>query len=269
MPLAADISYSEHRGGALLAEGPPLILIHGAGGTRLHWPPQIRRMPGKHVLAADLPGHGESPGEGEGTIDAYADRLWCWLDAIGQERVVLVGHSMGGAIALTMALGVRQKVAGLVLVGSGAALPVNPRILELAADATSAAKAVDLIIRWAFAPSATARLVELSRTRMASAPSRVLQADFLACDRFDLRARLGEVAAAGLILCGRHDRMTPLSSSETLLQGIPGARLAVIEDAGHMVMLEQPEAVTAVLRRFLDETFPSREAAPRAAKTGG
>jgi len=268
VPVAADIAYSEQRGGALLAEGPPLILIHGAGGTRLHWPPHIRRMPGKQVLAADLPGHGESPGEGEPTIEAYADRLWRWLDAMGQERVVLVGHSMGGAIALTMALGARARVAVLVLVGSGAALPVNPRLLELAAEPADSAKVVDLVMRWAYGPSAPARLVELSRMRMAQTPPRVLQADFLACDRFDVRARLGEVAAATLILCGRHDRMTPLSSSETLSQGIPGARLSVIEDAGHMVMLEQPEAVTAVLRRFLDDTFPSREAASRAAKTG-
>ena len=102
MPLNAEIYYRYSNEGE--GEVVPVILIHGAGGTHLHWPAQIRRLPGHNVYALDLPGHGKSEGRGNQTIESYCHSIIQWMDDIHIFRSVIVGHSMGGAIALTMAL---------------------------------------------------------------------------------------------------------------------------------------------------------------------
>ena len=127
----------EIHGGGADPGSPPLLLIHGAGGSRLHWPPGIRRLTGWRVLAIDLPGHGDSPGPGERSIEAYTGCVLEWLDEYGVERVIPAGHSMGGAIALTLALQAPDRLAGMVLVGSGARLRVAPSILEISGQSST------------------------------------------------------------------------------------------------------------------------------------
>jgi pimeloyl-ACP methyl ester carboxylesterase len=79
----------------------------------------------------------------------------------------------------------------------------------------------------------------------------VVQRDFETCHDFDLRGRLSTVTAPALALLGEHDGLTPRRFHEELVDGIDGAELAVVEDAGHLVMLERPEAFNAALREFL------------------
>lgn len=256
MPQTAGLHYEEHGGGNL---GPPLVFVHGAGGSRLHWPAALRRLAGRHTLAVDLPGHGQSPiGESSG-IDVYARRLAEWRTAVPVHRPVLVGHSMGAAIALTAALEEPAALAGLVLVGAGPRLRVNPKLLEGVAQPETFAAAVHQIVLWSFAPEADARMVELARRRMTETGSAVLADDLRACEAFDVTARLAEIRLPTLIIVGRKDRMTSLGLSEELQEGIAGSRLRVVESAGHMVMLERPAAMAAVLQSFLTDLFPSVE----------
>ena len=131
-PITDGIAYS-YSGGATISLAPPLLLIHGSGGDRLHWPPQLRRLD-TPVYGLDLPGHGESPGEGERAIQAYVDHIIRWMSGLEIPQAIWCGHSMGGAIAMTAALASPEQVAGLVLVGTGARLRVSPDILELSAD---------------------------------------------------------------------------------------------------------------------------------------
>jgi len=142
------------------------VLVHGAGGTHLHWPPQVRRLPGFRTLAVDLPGHGRSEGVGEQEIDAYVRRLVSWAEAVGFSQALWVGHSMGGAIVLSLALAYPEKVRGLGLVATGARLPVNARLLESTAHAETFPLAVETIMKWAFSPQAPPRLRELAAQRM-------------------------------------------------------------------------------------------------------
>jgi len=252
---AAGLSYSAHHGGGSGQEHPPLILVHGAGGSRLDWPPELRRLEGEWVYGLDLPGHGHSPGEGERTIDRYVEHVCNWMEAVGLERAVLVGHSMGGAIALTMALDLPSRVEGLVLVATGGRLRVQPAILELTANTETFNLVLDQVITFYFSPQTLARLVKLARTRMAETRPRVLHRDFQACDRFDVLDRLGEIKVPAQVICGVDDRLTPLKSSRFLAEAIPGSRLVTIDGAGHMVMLEQPEEVAGAVKSFLDDCY--------------
>ncbi len=252
MPEAASIVYQESRPDAA-DRHPPVVLVHGAGGHALHWPPQLRRLPGYRVLAVDLPGHGRSPGAGCQRIADYVAALRRWADAIHLPPAVWVGHSMGGAIVQTLALQYPERVQALVLIGTGARLRVHPTILQGTADEATFLATVDTIISWAFAPESDPRLRQLAAQRMAETRPAVLHGDFVACDAFDIRERLAEINHPTLVLCGEQDRMTPPRYAEYLAEHLPNARLVRIPAAGHMVMLEQPDVVARALRAFLDE----------------
>jgi pimeloyl-ACP methyl ester carboxylesterase len=216
----------------------------------------MRRLPGEVVYSLDLPGHGESEGRGDDTISGYLQQVLGWLDSIRLTRVVWVGHSMGGAISLTAALTAPERTAGLVLVGTGARLRVNPAIMGAVGQPATFPQAVDTIIKWAFSPQASERLTRLARNRMAQTPPEVLLGDFSACDRFDAMARLGEISVPTLVICGKDDKLTPEKYSHYLAESIPNASLHVIEAAGHMVMLERPKQVAEAVRDFLTKQFP-------------
>jgi pimeloyl-ACP methyl ester carboxylesterase len=252
MPLAAEIYYHLYadRGESL---HPPVVLIHGAGGTHLVWPPEIRKLPGYRVYALDLPGHGKSGGRGFQSISAYAQAILEWMDAIGIHRAVFVGHSMGSAIAANLELEHPVHVAGLTLIGSGVRLRVSPELLESAASPTTFHRTVEMIVSWSFCEKSPARLIELASRRMEEGRSSVLHGDLLACNAFNEMERISMIRSPTLILCGINDRMTPVRYSQYMAANISGAKLKSIPDAGHMVMLEKPKEVAKALLDFLPE----------------
>lgn len=242
-----EILYAQHKGD--LKGGRDLILIHGAGGSHLHWPIGLRRLEGATVYAPDLPGNGRSEGTGHQTISAYRDFVLAFMDALDLEKPTLMGHSMGGAVAQDFALTYPHRLDGLILVGTGARLRVAPAILDgIHQDFEGA---VRLICNYAYAPDAPAQLKRLGVQRMAETRPDVLYGNFLACDIFDVIDRLGEITAPTLIICGTADRLTPPKYSTFLRDRIPGAQLVLIEGGGHMVALEQPQAVIQAVTRFL------------------
>ncbi len=253
MAVAAGLAYAHVSGGIARSGRPPLILIHGAGGDGTFWPPQLRRMRGEEIYAPDLPGHGSSPGEGAATIGGYAERLLDWARALDLPPAVWAGHSMGGAIALMLALRAPRRVAGLLLLGTGSRLPVDPRLLALLGDPAQRHVALGKIVRGSFSAEAPDSLVELGARRLAEADPDVLLRDFTACARFDETARMGEIRAPALVVCGREDRMTPVSLNRELAERLPRGRFEVVEGAGHQVMLEQPARVADAMRRFLND----------------
>jgi len=230
---------------------PSMVLVHGAGGSHLHWPPELRRLAGVSVYDLDLPGHGRSEGKGCDTIACYAEIVAAFLHALGIEQAIIMGHSMGGGIAQTMALDFADCVAGLVLVGTGARLRVAPAILE--GIRNDFAGSVELVTRFAWDPEAPARLTELGRQALLETGPDVLLGDFGACDRFDVMERLEEIQVPTLAITGDADRLTPVKYARFLVESIPGARLAIIAGAGHMVMLERPAEVEKAVQKFLSD----------------
>ncbi|MCY3934602.1 MAG: alpha/beta hydrolase [Chloroflexi bacterium] len=231
------------------APGTPLLLVHGAGGQARAWPPQLRRLPGQPVFAVDLPGHGESEAPGRSRISDYAADLAALQESAGWPPSVVAGHSMGGAIALQMALEFPQQVAALILIGSGARLVVNPAIL--AESLSDPAAVIARIQRWQWAPGSDPALIEQGAAQLSATPPQVLHDDYLACDRFDLRARLAEIEQATLVCCGTLDRMTPPPLSEELAADLPKAELRTFPGGGHMLPLEQAQAMARVLEEWL------------------
>jgi pimeloyl-ACP methyl ester carboxylesterase len=162
-----------------------------------------------------------------------------------------MGHSMGGAIAQVVALNSPDRVDGLVLLGTGAKLGVAPQLLQgLEEDFEGA---VDLIAEWAWGPSADPELVGAGRRVMLETGPETLLKDFLACDRFDIRDRVQEIAVPAAVLTGSEDLMTPARFGKWLADRIPDARFHLVEGAGHMLMLEQPREVARVIRDFVSE----------------
>lgn len=250
MPLSCGVRYFASEPEDRLR--PPALFIHGAGGHHLYWPSQVRHLPRQRILALDLPGHGHSAGRGYQTIEGYADAVTEFLQSIGLCTVALIGHSMGGAIALCMAHRFPERVLGLCLISTGARLRVAPDILRLTADAPRFGEAISLIVGMSFSPSTSVRLRDLAAERMRDTRPSVLHGDFLACDAFDATAWLERIAAPTTLICGEEDRMTPPWHSEFLRGKIPGAQLDIVPAAGHMVMLEQPERVAGDIDRFLN-----------------
>jgi len=250
MPDTDNLFYFSNDAGKV--SRPPVVFLHGAGGTHLHWPPQARRLLGQRIFAPDLPGHGRSSGAGRQSIGEYARDVERFLVDAGLNSAILVGHSMGSAIALTLALDFPKRVLALCLVGSGARLRVAPQILEGTASEATFPAAVKLVNDFAFGPSTAPRLKELAAQRMAETRPSVLHGDFAACNEFEAMARLGEITVPTLLVCGAEDKLTPVKYSEYLRDHIAGARLVTIPDAGHMVMLEQSEAFSSVLAEFIN-----------------
>ncbi len=249
MPTAAGLYYFAHRAEDLTR--PPVVLIHGAGGNHLYWPAQLRRLPDERILALDLPGHGKSSGVGHHTIDDYAGEVVAFIEALRIPHVVLVGHSMGGAIALHVAIEAPERVVGLGLLGSAARLKVSPALLHMASDPSKAEDTVHMIVENSFAEKTSPRLKELAERRMQETRPSVLYGDLAACDAFDPGARVADIAAPTLILFGSEDRMVPIGAGRLLQDRMQQARLELVDNAGHMVMLEQPEQVADILHRFL------------------
>jgi len=252
MPIVADIYYHVYEGNEI-GRKPPIVLIHGAGGSHLYWPSEVRRLPAQRVYAIDLPGHGKSTGRGHQSISAFCDAVFEWFEAIGLYSAVFVGHSMGSAIAMTAALEKSDHVLGLGLIGAGARLKVSSNLMESTASETTFHNAVETIVSWSFSKNTAEHLTEMAARRMAETRPSVLHSDFHACNGFDLTERVSDIQSPTMIICGEDDKMTPLRSSQFLASKIPDAKLEVIPNAGHMVMLEKPIVVAEALTQFLQE----------------
>jgi pimeloyl-ACP methyl ester carboxylesterase len=249
MPIAAGIHYFLHEGGR--PTRPPLVLIHGAGGDHLSWPPEIRRLADARVFTIDLPGHGKSEGPGFQSVVDYADSVVGFMNVAVLSRAVFVGHALGGAIALTLAIDHPGRVAGIGLISSGPRLPIAASVLENAANPATFILAIQSLQELMHIPQAARYLKDKTFKQLSSIRPTLFHGDLRACDQFDVTTRLDAIRTPVLVLCGTDDLLTPRRYSETLAGRIPGAALQTIDGAGHLAMLEQPRRVSALLSVFL------------------
>jgi pimeloyl-ACP methyl ester carboxylesterase len=225
------------------------VFVHGAGGNSLLWRRTLLYLSGgAHAFAVNLPGHPAGDITCK-SVDDYAEALHRFIAERGLRRPAVCGHSMGGAIALDLAVSRPEDLGGLILISTGAKLGVNQQILDgLREHPMGTIERV--ITPWSF-NSIDLGLGREARTALSISNLPVFLNDYLACQGFDVRSQLSRIEAETLIVCGDKDRMTPPSWSEYLNANIPGSELRVVEDSGHMLPLERPRALAQILQSFL------------------
>jgi pimeloyl-ACP methyl ester carboxylesterase len=247
------------RGGS---SGPyTLVLVHGASHQGGKWDRILSQV--ANAVAPDLPGHGASRGPGRERIADYAAWLERFAAALGLERPLAVGHSMGGAICLS-AVVAGGDWSGLGLVATGARLRVHPDLLQV----LRAGRVPEHLAEMMFGPRALSGQIRQEERALAACDPVVRAMDFAACDAFDLRPRLAEVAVPTEVMVGGEDRLTPAPYGEFLAQAIPGAQFTLVPDAGHLLMVEQPAVVLRVLRRLVARARAADGTAPDAPVVG-
>ena len=244
-----QISYWTGRRGILRGR-ETILFVHGAGGGQYTWSFQKGFFEKEfNPVIVELPGHGESEGKGEQEIVRYADHVYGFLKALSLEKIFLVGHSMGGAIVQTLALTHPEMMKGIVLVGTGARLKVLPLILD--GIRSNFEETVLKINQFAYSRKAPADFVKKGVSLMLQSQPEVLYGDFLACDRFDLMNEVEKIDLPALILCGDDDQLTPVKYSQFLQGRIKGSKMEVLPNAGHMVMMESPQAFNEKIEEFI------------------
>jgi pimeloyl-ACP methyl ester carboxylesterase len=225
-----------------------LVFIHGSGGCKESWHHQTQFFSDSD--AVDLPGHPE--GELCPSIEEYVEWLRGYIQEKGYRDVVLVGHSLGGGIALLYALTYPDDVAGIVSMGSGGRLRVHPMYLE---ELEKAIENPQLFVEF----QKTGReLIDpelaavLERRALENGPAATLN-DLRACDAFDVMERLPEIRIPTLAVCGSDDIMTPPKYAHYLADKLPDARAVVIPGGTHMVFAEKAREVNETIQEFLQD----------------
>jgi len=270
-----SVSYIE------LGEGPVLLLIHGMAGTCENWREVIEPLAHRHtVIAPDLPGHGASaPGGGDYSIAALAAGLRDLMLALGHDRATLVGHSLGGGVVMQLAYQFPEMAERLVLVSSGGLGPEVSPVLRAAAlpgadlfiGATArAGERVGSVVGRGLSAIGLRPNPDMSEVARgyASLSDPERRAAFLATLRAVVGTSGQRVAATDrlyladalpvLIIWGARDPIIPVRHGEDAHQAIPGSRLEIFDDVGHLPQLEVPGRFIAALEQFLNETEPAQ-----------
>lgn len=238
---------------------PAVIFIHGAGMDHTVWqlPARWFAWHGHSALAVDLPGHGRSEGPALGGIAEQAQWLGRIMDAAGIERAGLVGHSMGGAVALEAAAALPERIARIALLGTAASIPVSATLLDAAREAPE--RAYRMMTAWShgFAakmgghPVPGLWMTGGTEALFARNAPDVLYTDLSACAAWatgpDAARR---VRCPTLVIFAANDAMTPARNGAALAGLIAGSRTVAVADCGHMLVAEQPDATLDALREF-------------------
>jgi pimeloyl-ACP methyl ester carboxylesterase len=232
---------------------PALLLLHGSGGDSSVWIEQFDALSKTlHVIAPDLPGHGQSQGFRMYDTKAYADWLKLLTEALNLSAFVLAGHSLGGIIAQQFARMFPEMLKGLVLIGTGMSFTIPPEYLDMLNQDFAAACQVSS--RQAFAAHIPSGIRERGLAMLRRNGPEVLMHDLSLCASFDSTAWAQGLAMPCLIICGKQDMITPSALSHELAQTITGSTLKLIDDAGHMVMQEQADIFNKEIASFIEKT---------------
>ena len=264
-----------------------VVFVHGSALRTDLWHYQMKAFPGRRLIFFDMRGHGLSQpiGKEEYSMKTLADDLEAVIEACGLDEVVVVGHSVGGMVALQFArdrsdlLGSRIKGITLVnttyrppieTIAGGAAMAHFERVMRRPFDILGSQSAkVDRLRKiikpsdglfWAvsfsaFGPHASAKQIDFTYDMVAETPSDTIFNLFKAYRGFDVTDHLGDVAVPALVIAGAHDRICLAEASEHMATELPKAQLVMFDEAGHMTMLEAHNRFNSVLEGFFEDTL--------------
>lgn len=240
---------------------PGVVMVHGAGMNRTVWQLQTRYLAhhGYRVAAIDLPGHGGSDGPPLETIPAMGEWIGSVIAELDLGPAHIVGHSMGTFIAIETAARYPDAVASIVLIGTAAAMPVHPELLDSAAN--DVPHASRLMSSWSFGDRShigrhsTPGMWQIGGAQALLDTSRPdsLGVDMAACNRYDTSlAAAADVTCPVTYILGSGDKMTPTKRATDLIAATAGADVVTV-DCGHMLTIEAPDetrdAIVAALGR--------------------
>lgn len=253
MPTKSNIYFTEFMGNK--TSHVPVILLHGAGSNHLTWPAAIRRMSGFKVLALDLPGHGNSKGIGFHSIKSYSNAILDFLAALGYNRAFFIGHSMGAAIALQMALDHPENTAGLGLIAAAASFQLQPEFIEHFRSQASFTLGLQILKNLISPQKGNRDWFPAFQQASAKTRSSLWYADWRACALFDIRKRIPEIKTPALVMAGTKDKLVPFADSNFLAKSLSNAKMMPFYDHGHMLMLEEAEITGKALIDFLRSVY--------------
>ena len=252
--------------------GAPVLFVHGLGGNWQNWLENLPRVAReRRAVAVDLPGFGRSQmAPGAVSISGYARFLDAFCDELGLGHVAVVGNSMGGFISAELAITFPARVERLVLAAAAGISSTNLRRRPLLTSARLAGVVVAMATARTREAVSRPRLRHLVFGLVIRHPTR-MRPDLLfellrgagkraflpaldALMDYDFRDRLPEIACPTLLVWGAEDMLVPVEDADEFERLIPDARKVILEDTGHVPMLERPEAFNAGLMEFLAET---------------
>lgn len=219
-----------------------LLFIHGAGGTRSKWR-SLKNFSSSVYEVIDLPAHGDNEFNIISSIQDYA----AYIDQSIQEDTIVVGHSMGGLIAIELAAR-NKKVKGLVLAASFYELPVHPKILDKLADG----EFPESLFHASYSKEVSESFLEEERQELNLVPIEITHADFQACTEYlEGRAVLSSLKIPICAILGSQDKLLPRGAGDLLRNIKPDMHILEIEGSGHYVMLEKQEEFHNALNEFV------------------
>jgi pimeloyl-ACP methyl ester carboxylesterase len=248
--------------------GPAVLLIHGFGGHTYSFRYTIPALATDYrVIAADLMGFGysERPGAADYSLTAHAARMLRLMDELGIDRAAVVGHSMGGEVAMRMAAMAPERIVRVVLAGSVSGdriptLPVTP-IIKPFLPAMRHLVRLTLLHRAVYDPAhltPEVRDAYLAPTRLKGSIEGIYQ--LFKDARSDRKIEYSRIKQPVLVLWADHERVVPRAALRRIQQHLPQADVVVIERAGHLLLEEQPDPCNTTIRGFLQAT--ERESVP-------
>jgi pimeloyl-ACP methyl ester carboxylesterase len=261
--------------------GPVIMLVHGITGSSAHWAPLLPLLAERFtVIAPDLLGHGLSAKpRGDYSLGAYAAGVRDLMIALGHSKATVVGHSLGGGIAMQFSYQFPERCERLVLVSSGglgsevslvlraAALPGAELVIPLLASrrVRQLASGVGRLLGYLRLKPGT-DLAELA-TGMGSLADAEARQAFLHTLRSVIDPRGQRVSATdrlhltevmpSLVVWGERDPIIPVRHGVAAHEAMPGSRLELLPDAGHFPQLEEPHRLAAILTDFMDSSEPA------------
>ncbi len=229
-----------------------MVLIHGAGGSSVFWQAQVDALAERvNTVAIDLPGHGQSHGNGHDRIEDYAQAVINFIRAIKTPQPIPCGISMGGAVAQQLLLDYPDLFKAAIIISSGSKLKVAPDIFD--AIEKDIKSYVELMANFAASKSTDPARIKRFKDDTARCNPEVLIKDFKACNRFDVMQRVGSIRSPVLVVTAEDDQVTPPKYGDFMETSLANASRVHITEAGHIVPMEKPEAVNNAIVKFLDQ----------------
>ncbi len=238
---------------------PYFLLLHGAGMDASVWQMQTRYLAnrGVNILAIDLPGHGLSEGKSLSSISDMSEWTIQLINKLDIDSISIAGHSMGSLVAIDVCKNISKKINNIILLGTASLMPVHPDLIDAAEN--NLTLAANLITDWSFGtkqhlgnhPLPGYWMLDSSIQLIAQSKKRVLAQDLIACNQYkEALTVANNINKKVTIISGREDKMTPVKKAKELHDVIDNSELIIIENVGHMMMIENPVKVTKIMNNL-------------------